>query len=203
MEEEILRKATEVYMKYGIRSVTMDDIARELGISKKTIYQYFKDKDDLVERAVSNYIKSQENKIDMCCNGEGMNAIDQLLEISKSLISHHSRINHSMIYDLQKYHPRAWDLIINFRKEHAYTNIYNNLLLGIQEELYCKEQKADIIAHLYVSKMEIAFNELMNETRQYSFEEVFNSLFIYHIRGVSNARGLKYLDKKINNEHLY
>ncbi len=201
MEEEIIRKSTEIYIKYGIRSVSMDDIARELGISKKTIYQYFKDKDDLVEKVVTGYIHTMECKM-MNCTSPGLNSIDQLLEISKFLISNHTKINNSVMYDLQKYHPKAWEIITNFRSCHTYDNILENMKNGVEQGLYRDDIKMDIIARLYVYRMEQSYDIMTNIIANYSFEDIFNTLFIYHIRGIANAKGLAYLEKKIKNENL-
>ena len=201
MEEEIIRKSSEIYRKYGIRSVSMDDIARELSISKKTIYRYFKDKDDLIEKVVKAYIDKQQCSMKDFSSAE-MNAIDVLLEISRFLISNHTKLNTSMLYDLQKYHPKAWDLIFKFRREHIYDNICENMRIGIEQELYRSDLKIDIIARFYVNRIEQSFDQISNEIENHSFEDIFNTMFINHIRGIANDKGLAYLEEKIKNNKL-
>lgn len=201
MEEEIIRKSSEIYMKYGIRSVSMDDIARELSISKKTIYQYFKDKDDLIEKVVKAYIDKQECNMKEYISAD-MNSIDVLLEVSKFLISNHTKLNTSMLYDLQKYHPKAWEVIVKFRREHVYDYICENMKQGIVEDLYRDDLKIDIVARFYVYRMEQTYDLITLKIENYSFEDIFNTMFINHIRGIANTRGLAYLEEKIKNDKL-
>ena len=189
-------------MRYGIRSVTMDDIARELGISKKTLYQHFVDKDDLVKKIVEYFLSRQECEIKGLCNPD-MNAIDVLLVISKYLTRQMSEINLSVNYDLQKYHPESWKLAENYRETNMLNNIRQNIVNGIQQGLYRDDFNIDIIAKSYI----LRFNPDDNiqdwvKSSGITFEEMFQTLFIYHIRGIANKNGLDYLEQKIKNDQI-
>ena len=105
--DDIIVKVSELYMKYGIKSVSMDDVARELGISKKTLYQHFTDKDELVQKVVDYHMDMQEQEMKkIACAGH--NAIEELLMVSKNITQLLKQTNPSVTYDLQKYYPETW-----------------------------------------------------------------------------------------------
>lgn len=195
--EEIILKVTKLYMKYGIRSVTMDDVARELGISKKTLYQHFKDKDDLVEKVVENYsgIMFKEIENSQTCKG---NAIENLLRMSRVMSLVLKQVNLSVTYDLQKYYPHIWNKITLSRRDHIFERIKDNMEQGIKEGLYRSDLNVEILAYLYLFRTENSqLFEMMSE-KNFSFENIFKEIFIYHIRGIANKKGIDYLEKKLN-----
>lgn len=180
----------------------MDDIARELSISKKTLYLHFADKDDLVKKIVESYLNTQECEIAGLCTTD-MNAIDILLVISKYLTAQMSKINLSVNYDLQKYYPESWKAIENYRETHMLEHIMQNIVNGIRQGLYRDDFNIDIIAKSYI----LRFNPDDNiqdwiKNSSLTFEEVFQTLFIYHIRGIANKKGLEYLEQKIKNDQI-
>jgi len=204
MEEKelfILEKAGELFNKYGIKSVSMDDIAQQLSISKKTLYQYFKDKADLVVRVVKFHNCDEDQEFIEITNSN-LNAIDSLIEVSKYLIEKMKEINPSILYDLRKYYPELTkDLILN-RKEHVYTNIKNNLIKGMEEGMYRQDLNPDIITSLYVKRMDDVISEDDYYINKFAQHEIFSQLFIYHIRGIVSEKGLSYFENKIKNEPL-
>ncbi len=204
MEEKelfIIEKTGELFKKYGIKSVSMDDIAQQLSISKKTLYQYFKDKADLVVKVV-NFHNCDHDKKFMDLINSDLNAIDSLIEVSKHLIEMLKEINPPILYDLRKYYPELTkDLIVN-RKDHVYNNIKTNLLKGIEEGLYRQDLNPDIITSIYVKRMDDVFFEDDNYLNRFPQHEIFSQLFIYHIRGIVSTKGLKYFENKIKNEQL-
>ncbi len=204
MEEKelfIIEKSGELFKKYGIKSVSMDDIAQQLSISKKTLYQYFKDKADLVVKVVNSHNCDQDQKFIEIINSN-LNAIDSLIEVSKHLIEMLKGINPPILYDLRKYYPELTkDLIVN-RKEHVYDNIKNNLLKGINEGLYRDDLNPDIITAIYVKRMDDVFFEDDIYLNKFPQHEMFTQLFIYHIRGIASSKGLKYFENRIKNEPL-
>lgn len=204
MEEKelfIIGKVGELFKKYGIKSVSMDDIAQQLCISKKTLYQYFKDKADLVVKVVNSHNCDHDKKFVDLINSE-MNAIDALIEVSKHLIEMLKDINPPILYDLRKYYPELTkDLIVN-RKDHVYNNIKTNLLKGIEEGLYRQDVNPDIITAIYVKRMDDIFLEEDSYLNRFAQHEIFSQLFIYHIRGIVSEKGLKYFENKIKNEPL-
>src|SRR5262245_38207492 len=115
--EAILDQALRLFMRHGIKSMTMDDVANHLHISKKTLYQFVTDKNDLVERAVSRMHMSNTACIEDIC-GQGLNAIDEQYEIAKYLAGLLSQVHPSIHYDLEKYHPKAWEQFHRQKRTH-------------------------------------------------------------------------------------
>ncbi len=195
---ELLKKITDIFYRCGIKSVTMDEIARELCISKKTLYQYFKDKNDIIEQIVNYHIENMQ--CDLCSlYDDSDNAIDVLLIVSKYISDQLQRVHPSVTFDLQKYYPEAWKKHTDFRKIHIVNDIIKNMNIGIEQGFYRNDFNIDIIARFYLARIE---NLLHNEEliKNYSFEELFNTLFIYHIRGIANKKGIEYLENKIKSK---
>ena len=194
--KEIIEKVSGLYLKYGIKSVTMEDVARELGISKKTLYQYFKDKDDLVKKVVDFHMDMQHKSMKDFASAK-MNAIEELLMVSKFISDFLKRINPSVTYDIQKYYPEIWKNITSNRRDHIYNQIKDNMKRGIKEGLYRKDLNIEIIAHFYLLRLDTASTlDLLTEDK-YSYEEIFTAFFRYHIRGIANQKGIDYLESKI------
>jgi AcrR family transcriptional regulator len=198
MNEElknILVKVHELYMKYGIKSITMDDVARELGISKKTLYQYIIDKDDLVGKFIDDEIELRTQEIFKCIR-TGFNAIEELFEISifmNKLIRNQNTVTE---YDLKKYYPNHYQKILKVRREEIYNYIMVNLTKGINEGLYRKEMNKEIIAKLYLWRSEnIKFDELFT-VEEFTSMKLFVELLTYHIRGIATEKGITVLEKK-------
>ncbi len=192
----ILSKARELYTRLGIKSITMDDIARELAISKKTLYQYVVDKEDLVGKFVDNEIELRQT--DICkCFKEGYNAIEELFEISLFMNKLMKEQNPATEHDLKKYYPRHHQKIVKVRREGIFKYILQNLRKGKEEGLYRKEMNEEIIAKLFLSRSEIIDASNIFTTEELTSFEVFIELLIYHVRGIATPDGIIELEKKI------
>jgi TetR/AcrR family transcriptional regulator, cholesterol catabolism regulator len=159
MEEkklEILQKTAQVYMRYGIRSVTMDDLARELSISKKTLYQHFPDKDTLVQEIMRLKI-TMDQLISDAARQHAPNAIDEMFEISQSVGDMIRHVHPSVFYDLQKYHPKAWEILENHKWNFVYNQILSNIHRGMQEGLYRENMNPELIARMHLAKTDMIF----------------------------------------------
>lgn len=194
---EILTKASAIFMRFGIKSVTMDDVARELGISKKTIYQYFKDKDALVTEIIIAKTQHDRGECNLVKDQSG-NAIDEMFGISKMIISKISSLNPSVFYDLKKYHPKAWDIMNNHRWEFVHKSIKDNIKRGIEEGLYRDDMNPNVISRINVSMIDTVFNGKTFPVSEYKYDEVFEEMFRFQIHGMANEKGLKYLMSNYN-----
>jgi TetR/AcrR family transcriptional regulator, cholesterol catabolism regulator len=199
MNEElknILVKVGMLYLKYGIKSVTMDDVSRELGISKKTLYTYVKDKDELVKMVVELQLESRECSFSNI-HKASMNAIEELLEVSKAINNMLKEINPSTEYDLKKYYPEHYQKFVKFRREHSYERIKANIIKGKMEGLYRQDLNDDLIAKEQVSRIESIMDSEVVSLEEFTSPQYFRELFIYHIRGIANEKGIKFLESKI------
>jgi TetR/AcrR family transcriptional regulator, cholesterol catabolism regulator len=199
MNEElktILGKVRELYMKYGIKSITMDDVARELGISKKTLYQYVTDKDDLVGKFLDNEIAMRQEEICKCFK-IGFNAIEELFEISLFMNKLIRDQNPATDHDLKKYYPQHYQKSIKVRREGIYNYILLNLKKGIREGLYRKNMNSEVIARFYLWRSENANLDGFFTTEEFSSGKLFVELIAYHIRGIATETGIIELEKKL------
>jgi AcrR family transcriptional regulator len=189
-------KVRELYMKYGIKSITMDDVARELGISKKTLYQYVTDKEDLVVKFIDNEILRRQEEICKCFR-IGFNAIEELFEISMFMNKIMRGQNVATEYDLKKYYPAQYEKTIKARREGIYNYILVNLKKGIKEGLYRKELNKEIIAKLYLWRSENAHLDELFTVEEFTSKKLFVELLTYHVRGIATEKGILVLEKKI------
>lgn len=194
--KNILVKVRELYMKYGIKSVTMDDVARELSISKKTLYQFVTDKDDLVGKFIDHEIEIRQEEICKCFN-IGFNAIEELFEISIFMNKLMREQNPATEHDLRKYYPQHYQKTLNTRRERMYSYLLLNLKKGKKEGLYRDDLDDEVIAKLYLSRSEnIHFNELFT-VEEFTSLKLFIELISYHIRGIATEQGIIVLEEKL------
>jgi TetR/AcrR family transcriptional regulator, cholesterol catabolism regulator len=199
MEEKInkiLQQVSELYFKYGIKSVTMDDVARELGMSKKTLYEYFTDKNELVGKFLEFHIQKIRCVFEAEKEDTG-NAIDHLLFISKIIFSFLKEMNPSVHYDLQKYYPEIFKSLFEYKRNNMLNSVIQNITRGMKEGVYRKDLKPTIIAHIYVARVEASMDADFLKTNDFTSSELFSEMFTYHIRGISSKKGIEYFEKQI------
>jgi AcrR family transcriptional regulator len=201
MNEElsnILRRVLGLYRKYGIRSVTMDDVSHELGISKKTLYQYIRDKDELVRKVIDLEISTRHDhmqerfKIDL-------NAIEELVEIARCVGYMLKGYSPVIEYDLKKYYPDLYVKLREIRRDYMHQFIYGNLKKGKEEGLYRENLDIDIISKLSVSHIDSIFESEVISVPEFLDPRFFFEFFIYHLRGIANEKGLVVLEDQLQN----
>lgn len=197
MLKEIVIKVRELYRKYGIRSVSMDDVAKELGISKKTLYQYVKDKNDLVEKALISEIEFKRHVIDEILEKD-VSAIEQLFMISRSMNTFLKETNPATNFDLKKYYPELWKKYHGKKLEGMYETVVQNIKKGKSEGIYRTDINEQIIGKLHVSRLDNAMENEFFTLNEFTSPEFFKELFEYHIRGIANAKGIKILEENID-----
>ncbi|MBK7627347.1 MAG: TetR/AcrR family transcriptional regulator [Bacteroidales bacterium] len=184
-------------MNYGIKSITMDDVSRELGVSKKTLYQFVTDKDDLVGKFIDNEIAIRQEEICKCFR-TGLNAIEELFEISIFMNKIMRNQNPATEYDLKKYYPEHYQKIVKARREGIYSYILTNLKNGKKEGLYRDDLNNEIIARLYLSRAESIHTNDLFTIEEFTSHELFIELIKYHVRGIATQKGIDVLEQKIN-----
>lgn len=199
VKDNIVLKARNLFLKYGIKSVAMDDIARELGISKKTLYQHFETKNDLIKSIAEQNLA---NDIQMITHIQtaAKDAIDEMFMIAKYVLEEIISIQSpTLMFDLQKYYPEMWQLFEQFQHQQVANHIKHNIERGITEGLYRTEVSGDIIAKIYSGNSLCVIDENMFPTKQFDKIKLFKEFFIYHIRGIATTKGLKLLEKRLEN----
>ena len=201
-KDEILSRVVDLYLKYGIKSVTMDDVARELGISKKTLYQLVKNKSELVEMAM----EFENNRAHECFQeviSAGQNAIDELMEVSRFVTVHMRTNSAALDYDLRKYFPENFRKRNQKKREMMYQSVLENMRKGKEQGIFREELNEEIIAKLHVQRMESMHESSLFTAVGMTTGKVFKEVFIYHIRGIANEKGIEYLKRNIHRlDHL-
>ena len=203
--DKILMGAQSLFLKYGIRSVSMDDIARHLSISKKTIYQYFADKDEIVT-VVSAYHLENDKKVFEEIKGKSRNAVDELVKIAACIKDEFKRLNPMLLFDLQKYHTKAWHLWLEHKQDFVRQSIISNLQQGIEEGFFRAELNAEIIGIARLELVQLTFDDRVFSSTRYSLAEVNHQLFDHFAYGLFTDRGRKmyekYKNEPVNNNDL-
>ncbi len=202
--KNILERVRALYVKYGIKSITMDDVSRELGISKKTLYQYVSDKTDLVSKVLDAEIAKRSNDFDTT-NTNGANAIEEMILVNKHVNKMLKEYNPSNEYDLKKYYPELHRKFREDRQKRMYEWILNNIKRGKTENLYRQELDEEIIAKLFVYRNELYTENDMFNLNEYTSQKFFIEVIKYHIRGIASEKGIKILEEnliKINEEEI-
>jgi len=197
-ELQILRQARDVFMRFGLRSVTMDDVCREIGISKKTLYLYVTDKADLIQKILE--LDIQDDQV-LTCNAENtqLQAIDELLAIQTMVQKKINSIHSSILYDLKKYYPETWAMMNSHRETFVVNAIEQNIVRGQQQGLYRTDLHTAVIAKIYAHRMELVFDPVFFEGSGIAPAEIYAEAMRYHIRGIATHKGIQYLEKTLSN----
>ena len=199
--KEILAGTVQLFMRFGIKSMTMDDIARQLGVSKKTLYLYISDKNDLVTKAVQALVSHEMEEANHMCETIP-NAIDMLFELTKEMRQKFGQIHPSINYDLQKYHPQAWEIFNQFQNNFIHECVEGNLKKGIEQGYYRDNLDPFLIAAFYASKVHLCSDGHTFPPQKYSFQKIHLEMMRYHIRGIASEKGLEYLKEKVKKENI-
>ncbi len=199
--KKLVERVADLYLQYGIKGVTMDDVARHLAISKKTLYQYFKDKKELVW-AVLEY-NDCEKKMDLSIfEQKNTNAIDDLFnfyDVQVAMIKNHKP---AFVYDLKKYYP---DIFLHFQKikhKKILESIISNLIKGKSEGLYRSDINEDIMARLGLMRIEGIMNSDIFSTEEIISTNFLTEVFKYNLFGIVSDKGRKMLDSKFKQINL-
>lgn len=193
-KQRIKQAANDLVMQYGIRSVSMDDIAAKLGISKKTIYLYFKDKDELVDEIVGDIIVNNRYE----CNADrdrAENAIHEIFLVMDMMAEMFAVMNPGILFDMQKYHPATFKKFLKHKNEYLYNVCRENLERGIQEELYRPELAVDILCRYRVETMFIPFNPDFQQSLKYNLAKIEEEIIIHFLFGLVSLKGYKLVMK--------
>ena len=193
--ERILNSALALYSKYGIKSITLDDLCRELGISKKTLYQHIHDKNDLIRKVIDYEISLQQKSMEKMFRSE-INAIDELIYVNSMIHENQSIHNPTFYYDLKKYYPGIYAEWLDYKREKMFEMIHRNLEKGISEGLYRNDLDSIIISKLHMSRTESMHTSEIIDEKELSTSRFVDEVFSYHIHGICNEKGLAYYYSK-------
>ena len=198
----IIKNVGKLYMKFGIRSVTMDDVANEFGVSKKTLYQYFSDKEHLVSNVIDYFLDNPD--LDLSTNPKA-NAVDSMFQVRDHVATIFKFYNNSIEYDLKKIYPKLYKRVRDAKRQRIFSNTVANIKQGILQGLYRDDLNAEFIAKLQVGQMLYTLNPDYQVFEEYETNtlEIFDETMDYHMHAICTEKGIKYYKKqlkKVQNE---
>lgn len=196
-DNKIIKKAMGLFMRYGLKSITMDEVARSLGISKKTLYQVVDNKADLIKKAMQVHIKNEKYALDeIHANSE--NAIDEMLKVGRFISQLLQQMNPSVVYDLKKYYPDGWKMMESLHFEYTYKMIKMNIERGMKENLYRADLNSDIISRLYVGRMDLVVDKNLFPFGEYTFLQIHENFINYHLYALMSKQGVAVFESITN-----
>ena len=200
-KQKLIEKAGELFMRIGIRSVSMDDIARELGISKKTLYQTVENKEELVQ-----LVLEEDTRQDLCImvgnRHEATDAIDEFLRNSRYFIREMRKVSPTAMHDLRKYYPDIWHTQVKAHQDEFHKGVAANLERGMEEGLYRDDIDAEVIANLYVGMTVMVIDRGVFPAQDRPLSEILRQHSTYHFNGIVNQFGRDRLDHYLKQEDL-
>jgi len=194
IEEKILRGAQELVFRYGIKSITMDDIAKHLGMSKKTIYLHYDDKDQLILKLVEFLLGHNEDKMG-CIIDQSKDPIHEIIETMKMMSSTFAKMNPILFHDMMKYYPESYQKFKEFKENRILKMIENNLKKGQELNLYRVDINLKILARLRLEELDLAINFEAFPPEKYNLADVQVQLLDHFLHGVCTLKGHKILNK--------
>lgn len=194
IKQRIQQKAEELFRRYGIRSVTMDEISYQLGISKKTLYQSYTDKEEIVDAVINNVLSDNRCK---CTEDRDQsdNAVHEIFLAFDHVAEMFSELNPGILFDLHKYHPNVYQKFNAFKYEFLYNVIRQNLERGIAEELYRPEINIEIVTRFRIESTMMAFNTDAFPQSQKDLAGVQKQLMELFMYSIATTKGIKLIQK--------
>ncbi len=193
-QQRIVEKAHEMFMRYGVRSVSMDEIASQLGVSKKTIYHFFADKDALVDAVID--IELNNNTEDCRLDREkSENPVHEFFIAMEMVMEMLKMMNPTLLFDLQKYHPSAFKKINDHKNKFLFKVIRENLDKGVEEGLYRPEINKDILTRFRIASIFLTFNPELLPLGKNTPADMVEEMTLNFLHGLVSPKGLKLIQK--------
>ncbi len=193
MGEKIIERATELFLNFGFKSVTMDDIANEMGISKKTIYVHFANKTKLVEATTFSIFERISMGIDDICE-TSVNPIEELYDVKKFVLKNLKNEKTSPQYQLKKYYPQIHDQLMVKQFDKMFGSVKDSLQKGVDTGLFRKAIDVDFISRMYFNGMTGIKDVTIFPPDIFDMQYLTESYLEYHLRAIVTNKGLEILN---------
>jgi AcrR family transcriptional regulator len=193
-EEQILKGAEELFFRYGIKGITMDDVAKHLSISKRTIYEKFPHKDAIVELLLKQHLNKHLEDFKKY-HHTSSNAIEEVFMMLQPMKELFESMNPRLLLDLKKFYPRSWDEFQKFKKSTLKETLISNMKRGIKEGLYREDIDVKVLSALRIEEVEIAWNPEIYPPVEYNLANVQICLLEHFLFGITNVKGHNVAEK--------
>jgi TetR/AcrR family transcriptional regulator, cholesterol catabolism regulator len=199
--ERIVEEATRQFFQYGIRNVTMDGIASELGISKRTVYENFKDKTALVRQCMENLFLHHEEKTREVLS-TSKNVIEIIAEFMQEGMNAMNAINPVFFHDLKKFYPQIWSSFHQKNLDNSHVLIERLLEKGTKEKLFRDDIDLQIVAKLFLEQNNIIMDERIFPRNEFHLPDIYQNLTVNFMRGISTRKGIEIIDEMMNQDRI-
>ncbi|MBI2721475.1 MAG: TetR/AcrR family transcriptional regulator [Bacteroidetes bacterium] len=197
IKEKILKGAEELFFKYGIKNITMDEVARHLGMSKKTLYQYFKDKDEMVHCLILDKIE-EDKRIFGKTHKESENIVVEAFAIMKNIREIMGHVNPILFYELAKFYPKTWEKFNEFKRDFIRINLEESLRMGQAQGFVRSDININILSTMRLESIDMSFNTQIFPSDKFNLVEVHVALTEHFLYGICTLKGHKLINKYKN-----
>lgn len=201
LRNRIIRESSKLFMKLGVRNATMDDIALLLGISKKTVYEVFENKTELVVSCLRHMMIEREHLF-LEVTASAKNVIEEMIILMNKGIKAINAINPVFFCDVKKYYPNIWQELYDETQKRHRKLTYDRLQRGIAEGFFRNNIDVEIVTILFQAQMDILSNEAVFPPGQYDFADLFRNLIVNFVRGISTKKGIALVDTMMDEQAL-
>ncbi len=199
MDEKLIHiccSSLQLFLENGVKNTSMDDISKYLKMSKKTLYQYVDNKEDLLVK-VLNVIREKHKDAENESFKENRNAIEVLFHASQKIYEFQIKLKNSFRFDLEKYYPCLWNDFQLMMRDKSHLYFKENLLQGIEEGLYRKDIDIDLVSILYMAKIDGVHTDFARNSEKFTYRQLFEALFEHQIRAIATREGLEFLENRL------
>lgn len=194
INERIIAGSEELFKRHGVRSVTMDDIAKHLGVSKKTIYQFFENKETLVNAVFETYLVKEEAIVNEI-SANAQDPVDEILKLSDHLKMSFQNVNPNLLFEIEKYFPAAWKTFQDHKNCCLIQTVKSSLTNGVEKGYFRKDMNLDLIAVMRMELVQLGFNPYIFPPDKFNMFEVQVQLLDHFLHGICTLKGHKLINK--------
>ncbi len=194
---KICERAERLFTRFGIKSVSMDDVCKDLGISKKTLYNNVSDKEELIKNTLENHLITSEKMISEIIEHEN-DALNQMLKMGSVILERYKEMSPTMVFELKKYYPHLYQSIIEYKEKVIYNIITKNIVLGISQEFYKNNLNIELTAMFYIQLVDSCLNSELEILNKIDFNTKYSYMINYHLNSICTIKGLNKLKENEN-----
>ena len=191
VKQRIIEEASELFGRSGVKSITMDELARNLGISKRTIYENFRDKEELLIACIDAFHDERSEKVFLDAN----NVAEAILVMLQKSVEPTAQWKFNMMNDIRKYYPQVYKNHLSRLHQNERQNFEYVVQRGIREDVFRRELNPEIVAHFFSKMGEVVVARIDKDFDRYSLVDVFNNIVLTILRGICTAKGIEIIDK--------
>lgn len=201
LRERVANEASKLFMRYGVRSVKMDDIAERLHVSKRTIYEHFRDKDELLMVCIRESLAERRGQREEILNA-APNVIEGIVGVMNHAVAVIQQTNPSLLREIERYHPTVLAVVRQYREENEYRDTVELIQRGIEQGLFLDSIEVDIVTRLLLAQFEVLSNDEVFPPDRYAPADLMRTIIINFIRGIATEKGRRLIDSLLEQNSI-